>query len=464
MTLELVAEEVVVPLRASKRNQDGTWNVYGVPVVCEIGYTLKSGAEFTFTRKWQEKAVEASRAEAGAGYLAPLKIRHAGDDEPPEFAGHYVLKSVEEMEVPRLGKVWGTYADYLSVPHHVYCRMARGELPYVSLEAADVDVARIDALALLDRDAPHIPFPLLRVPDPDTPADAFTNLLVDNGGESGPMTLFRHGKRAALLSRFPMPDDGAKPGDAKPGEKPKDGGGGGDGKGGEESVEKIVDLVLTSPQHREFVRGLVKELLMSTTPNATPDASGGASPSKPKDGPHDVKAQQEETERALAAANDATAKVASLQAKVDVLEGKDKARETEAALVKEVDATLSRLSTAGYVLGDKARETLLSDAKTFGAAYCKKYEENVRALGTPAPGVIDAALLAASGSGETRKDLPPIVLSYGSNRSQLERAVNANRRFDELRSLGRMREEQRETFVRIEVEGVAAALAAPVKS
>jgi hypothetical protein len=453
MSTTTVADSIAVPMRLAARNADGTWNVYGVPVCCEIGYTLKDGTEFTFSKKWQEKAVEVSRAAAGAGYMGPLKIRHAGDADPPQFAGHFLLQRVEKMEVAGLGKVWGTYADYLGVPDAVYCRMAKGLLPYVSLEAADIDKPEITALALLDRDAPHIPFPLLRVPPPETPAEAFTNLLVDNPCASGPVTLFRHGRNAALLSRFQqMPDE--KPGDEKkPDDAGKDSGNGGKGDG-ENAVEKIVDLVLASPQHRALVKQSVEAMMSNSNGSGGSETTPGAKDDKAGAGPHDVKAAKETSERAAQLAREASEKAVALQAEIDVLKGKETAREKEASLVKEVDATLSRLGSAGYVLGDGARDNLLAKAREIGVGACALYEDTVKKIGTPAPRGDAAAMLSKVAAGST-DDLPEAVHPYIGT-AKAERAVKASRQFDALKALGRAKEEEREGFVRLEVEGIEA--------
>lgn len=447
MTTTTVAGTVSVPVYRAERNADGTWNVFDVPVFAETKKRMRDGSWFEFTPDWMRAAVARSQADAAKGYLGTLKIRHIGDPQPPEFAGHFLLTRVGEMDLPRLGRVMVARANYLTVPDVVYQRMAKGLLPGVSIEALDVDERLIDAVALLDKDTPHIPFPLFRVPAAEAVPEGFENCSVDNGCESGAVALFKRGNRVALLSRFPMADD-PKP-DDKP--KPKEGEGGG-GDGGS-AVDKIVALVMKSPDLEKAIRAKVEEMI-STLGDGKGGGSGG-------DQPHDVKAAKEEAARSAQLAKEASDRVVKLQAEVDALKGAEEVRKTEATIVAEVDATLGRL--ARFHLGDGARDRMIAMGKAGGVAALKLYEDTVKAHGTEAPVGVDPALFTKP-SGPAGGDLPAEVLAYqGKGPAVFEKAVAANRNFESLRSMGRMKPEQRGSFIQIEVEGVGAALAAPVK-
>ena len=138
------------------RNSDGTANFHSVPLMG----TLKAGARGnakSVGREWMAAALEAAKADAARGYLAPLKPTHA--DGVPYVCGYVLPTHIADdqydgEDMPTL------FGDFIAVEPATAERLRRGEWPFRSVEIVDWSAPRVNAVALLAADAPHFRFPL----------------------------------------------------------------------------------------------------------------------------------------------------------------------------------------------------------------------------------------------------------------------------------------------------------------
>lgn len=138
------------------RNSDGTANFHSVPLMG----TLKPGARGnakSVGKEWMQAALEAARADAERGYLAPLKPTHA--DGVPYVCG-YVLPTHIADEQYDDGAMPTLFGDFIAVEPSTAEKLRRGEWPFRSVEIVDWSAPRVNAVALLAADAPHFRFPL----------------------------------------------------------------------------------------------------------------------------------------------------------------------------------------------------------------------------------------------------------------------------------------------------------------
>lgn len=144
------------------QNDDGTWNIRGVPVFAEherFGHA--------FDAAWIAAAVTRAAEQYHAGYVAPLHVGHHPSLRV-ERAGYFLLTGSDVRAFGASAEpVAVALADLLSVPAHVYARIRAGELPYCSVEVLreNFDDPEIKSLALLEHEAPYFPFPLITVGD-----------------------------------------------------------------------------------------------------------------------------------------------------------------------------------------------------------------------------------------------------------------------------------------------------------
>ncbi len=431
----------------AEENPDGTFNVYDVPIFGETEKEIGK-RNVAFTRKWLDKAVKTARDRAGStGYLAPLKVWHKEVFVQPMFAGKFLPVKVETMNLGE-GEIDVVFAHYLSVVPEVYHQMAAGRLPYVSIESADYREGIIDACALLDTEAPHMPFPLFRVPHPDVSNETAFAACFSKGGEDGSavVSLFSHGNGRAALTRYTkMADD----------DKTRD-----DDENVAMTDEQIKSLV-ENEAFQNAIGGIVAKAMKAANDDGEDDDKK-VDAANDDEGPHDqdddksTKAEKDDDDddkSAKAGKDDAVTLDPATQAKIDALEGRLDARDTDDKINAEVDATLGRLSR--FNLGTGARERLVAMAKDRGLDALKTYEETIKTHATEAPPTgIDATALSASrtGDGKTVDALQPYV-----GTDDYAKAVQANKDYDDLRAMGRLQGVEREDHIKFTVQGIEAA-------
>lgn len=133
---------VVFPHR---RNDDGTWNIYSVPI-----FITHSRGEETFDRERLDRIVDNQHALPRAK-KARVVISH---DSPFGGKSGSVCGNLRNMR--RRGDV--IVADYLNLRPAVFREIFKGGLPQRSVELNPNDLNSIEAIALLGREQPYFPF------------------------------------------------------------------------------------------------------------------------------------------------------------------------------------------------------------------------------------------------------------------------------------------------------------------
>lgn len=435
----------------SERNADGSYTVRGVPIFAETEKRLGTKV-VAFEKAWLEEAVANANRRAKNGYLAPLKIRHIGSIPAPTFAGkvwpNAVRRSVVDGEA-----VWTVFADYVEVPPGIFGLMVRGELPYVSIEAFNYEERLIDAVALLDADTPHIPFPLFRAMDPGADSTAaFSKAFTADvnpaevPGTGTVVASFASGEHRAVLSRFnamadpddpkakKTDDDGeGTPAGAPPKKPAAEGGEGGEPKGaqaGKASVDGLVTAIFASAEFRQLVAGHVAAMFASL---ATGEAGDGKNGSETPNG--QPAEQPKGKEDGVTMSKEVAEQLAKFQGEIDGLKSLEAKRKSDQAALDAVDATIARLARFGK--GTEHRQELLAIATgPGGLAALKVYEDAVRAHGTEAPPT--PAAFAAAVDPANAPDLAKEVLAYSADRARLATAITCAKDYDQLRAMGHL--------------------------
>ncbi len=143
----------------AKRDKDGTYSIFGVPVFAEVPKGTKE-APFDIGKKWLDKALANARTRASEGYLSPLHYDHHDGSGTQQKAGHFVLKRVAKVSL--LGaKKWALLADFSKLPQYAFECIMAGDWPYRSVEIASYEEAEIESIALLSDYSPFHKFELL---------------------------------------------------------------------------------------------------------------------------------------------------------------------------------------------------------------------------------------------------------------------------------------------------------------
>lgn len=146
---------------SSAQAQDGTWTIFDVPVFAEL---VDDRREETFRVDlgWLMRAFARGKTREREGYLPPVHVRHHGDADGVDEAGHFRFARIGPIQ--HGGKtVHAIFVDLVGVGPKTYDAIRKGKLAYRSVEILDPDTAEIDSLALLDHEVPFLRLPLLRV-------------------------------------------------------------------------------------------------------------------------------------------------------------------------------------------------------------------------------------------------------------------------------------------------------------
>lgn len=151
----------------AEKNEDGTWNVLGVPVFAELPPGERRNRKF-IGEEWHRRAVayhrqkEQKKEDGGDLYLPPIHVGHHDEGFETPQAGKFQL--VEVVRVSLDGKKQSAIrANFLRVPQSVFDQIERGDLSYLSVEVADWDKPMIASVALLPDEAPFFKWPLLTI-------------------------------------------------------------------------------------------------------------------------------------------------------------------------------------------------------------------------------------------------------------------------------------------------------------
>lgn len=146
---------------SSAQAQDGTWTIFDVPVFAEL-VDERREKPFKVDLPWLLRAFQRGKIREREGYLPPLHVRHHGDKDGTEEAGHFRFARIGQIQ--HGGKtVHAIFVDLVGVGPTTYDAIRKGKLAYRSVEILDQETAEIDSLALLDHEVPFLRLPLLRV-------------------------------------------------------------------------------------------------------------------------------------------------------------------------------------------------------------------------------------------------------------------------------------------------------------
>lgn len=151
----------------AEQNEDGTWNVLGVPVFAELPPGERRNRKF-IGEEWHRRALahhqqkEKTKEDGGDLYLPPIHVGHHDEGKDTPQAGKLQLSTVTRTSLD--GKKQSSLrANFLRVPQVVFDQIERGDLSYLSVEVADWDEPMIASLALLPDEAPFFKWPLLTI-------------------------------------------------------------------------------------------------------------------------------------------------------------------------------------------------------------------------------------------------------------------------------------------------------------
>jgi len=229
----------------ARQNDDGTWDIQGVPVFSVIAKGIK-GAPRDITRDDLVSAVETHRRKfAEDRFLARVNVLHNFGVHRPTPAGFFLPTDVLPFRMG--GKVKPViFADLLSVPDETFRAIDRDELPYCSVEVRTYEPLTFGALALLDTEPPFFEFPLISFGSKEY---AQLATVPDDGAVAVARFHFREDA---------MPDE-EKPKDEKPEGQMEAGDGEGDLKSAiaaiEAKMKEFVPLLELLPKLQEMLSG-----------------------------------------------------------------------------------------------------------------------------------------------------------------------------------------------------------------
>lgn len=415
----------------AKQNEDGTWNIFDVPIFAE--HTVPRTKERKkITAEWLQAAVDRAQKRLREDrYLAPLHVHHHGltmfgTSRAPERAGFVLPKAVRKMKYEGR-EVNVLFADLLRIPGNVYERIRNGELPYRSVEIADINEPEISSLALLENEVPFFRFPLLTVKQVGpSKAEKF-------GQDAVPAFAYRAAEPgAAVLFKF----DGGKlmkyedsvetEEEKKKKREQKD-----EGKKSEQMQENPGEEVTL-----KAIAELLKKIAEKLGVLGSPDEAG----------------KEEEAEgvpaevKAASPAGEAYSKTfAELQARIGVLEARMKAAEKERKIAGMVQAAVREL--ASYNLSDDAENDLTALARAGGEEAIRAYVSAVKKYGVKD---VPREFLAEFGAATEAE--PEEVLKYSAQGPEkLELARKFSRMYDQVKHVVTV---PRDVYIATEMERV----------
>lgn len=369
---------------------DGTWTIYDVPVFA----AHKREGMPRVTRVWLERAVAKAQADKASGYLAPLHVGHHNTGQPVSAAGKFLLTRVADFAFAGGAPRPTAFADFVGVSQGTYDEIKAGKLPYRSIEAADLRVAEINSIALLDHDAPYFKFPLLSIgSEAAQPAQAQAGARFTFNAQEGTMIRYSAGAKPTTGKQTAKAKFAA--GVAEAMEKAK-----------AASAEALATFTETLTGLTEGLATMAADLGVGADAGAEPDGDEPAEDEPmPEEAAADAGAEDEEKDEDMKPAEAPAAKsqaaplaasagalpaglplevraqFAAMQGRLKVLEG-EHAKSTKAnAKAAAVAKATSEL--AGYA-GDFAKD--LGEAFDIGGAPAVAlYARTVKAMGVSAP-------------------------------------------------------------------------------
>ncbi len=422
----------------AQANDDGTFNFLGVPIVGELAKGARPDyPELAIDREWLDEALAAMNAGAADDYLPPLNVNHHNSAKSPERVGFVRGREVRKIRY-RGSEMYALFADLERVPLGVATQIARGELPYCSIEGTIAGKPTIKALALLTDMPPQFGFPIIT---------AGSVIGADDAPGAQPWSLAESTYR---IFRFAYEGEGEE----KPDEKTADEGATDE----EKSKGKVApdegkgDTAQVLGEILLHLRKLCAVLLPpeEERQNLDPETgTRGPVGTKKSDEPAEKKTPEEstmsdpKTDAALAALTD----------KVTAMTAKEAAREAEAAALALASAAETALKAEGYALGDATKTALMVAARE-GEAKLGAFVAAVKEVGTKDPHrTLDAALASGQKVAALGTDDEALVAKFaGTDANAGEIGRKALRAYPAYRA-GAPRPMSKERWIEMSIAG-----------
>jgi hypothetical protein len=144
------------------RNEDGTWDVFDVPMFSVVPKGVK-GAPKDIEESDLRAAVNLhAQMHQADRYLPRLNVLHNFGIHKATGAGFFLPRRVGRFSL-KGQTVPVVFADLLAVKDEVFCSLSANDLPYCSVEIRKWEPLQFGALALLDTEPPFFEFPLITI-------------------------------------------------------------------------------------------------------------------------------------------------------------------------------------------------------------------------------------------------------------------------------------------------------------
>ena len=177
--------------------------IHRVPIFCAC-----SRGDHEFDDVWIRKAVDFAMQRQRDGYAPPLHLRHhepsTDMNDSVKAAGYFRIVAAAPITLKGTRKS-AIFADLIITDPATQDDVIAHRWPYRSVEIFDVDVPKIDGLALLDHEAPFLELPMLMVngiteTDAGAPGTFKHPWKMDASQTGNPVVAcFRRGAHAHLL-------------------------------------------------------------------------------------------------------------------------------------------------------------------------------------------------------------------------------------------------------------------------
>lgn len=457
--------------------EPNVWIVHDVPVFYE---TLRDGDHYD--RSWLARASANAREAERDGHLPPMHVHHRFRDDVKAFAAG-TMRFVGVKPARYKGRdTMALHYDLIVTNEAVARDIIQNRLLWRSPEVS-FEEARVVSLALLDHEAPFFEGPITTVSlegaggvpagknasaafswcsRPDSPVVAFAR---SNGLTR---VLFREEAMTAPSAKKPTDDPEAKekagitqmgddekkkgpPDDAKDdaedaGSEPADGETPGDVPGidaspdpatmgadglGQPAGNPLMQAMQTTPATLEQcieALGFLQQLVDKMRNGGAGGASGAPAPLPPTNGP-------------AAQMSKPDAKITQMQAELDALKAKDRARDLDAEVTTFADASLSSLAGTAVGADPATRGNIVAFARKHGVEAAKEYVAGLKTHAVP---------LAGSGrlTDLVRDDVPDDLRSFSAEGPEgYEQARVLYGQWEQLRARGFCRDIPFKTYV-----------------
>jgi hypothetical protein len=346
-----------------KKNKDGTYTIFDVPVFQETVDSRNKDRIIKFDSKMIRDIVKENQRIQRENHHAPsIHIGHNGGGDVREEK-----KKVAEAVNFRTGNLFGKFTifcDFSGITEEEFTRIKQGELPHVSVEITRSSKPRIGSIALLSSNAPYHTLPNIKV------GEQVTNYKMEL------MTVYQSDDNYELISNFNFFGGAEMPKDKEQKEEiqmmESDGMEGGDQSQGSESgslEEKVKKLEEMMKSFMEMMKKDQEEDLSEpSTGEAIPEADG-----KMAFGKIDMfMAIQEEVQKAIKPMKD---ELSSL---------KNYSKDLE--LEKQAEKALRYFDSLGIVIDpDNFKGKLREKVRKYGLEAGMEYIEEIREHGQRAP-------------------------------------------------------------------------------